>query len=41
MDIIKMDLREFGWVVMDWIDLAVERDRWRALVTTVTKIRVS
>jgi hypothetical protein len=30
---IKMDLREMGWGVMDWIDLAQDRDQWRALVT--------
>jgi hypothetical protein len=29
---IKMDLREIGWVGMDWIDLAEDRDEWRALV---------
>jgi hypothetical protein len=27
-----MDLREIGWVGMDWIDLAEDRDEWRALV---------
>jgi hypothetical protein len=30
-----MDLRERGWGGMDWIDLAQDRDPWRALVTTV------
>jgi hypothetical protein len=34
-DNIKMDLREVGWDGMDWIDLAQDRDQWRALVTTV------
>jgi hypothetical protein len=34
-DNVKMDLREIGWVGMDWIDLAQERDQWRALVITV------
>jgi hypothetical protein len=29
---IKMDLREIGWGDMDWIDLARDRDQWRALV---------
>jgi hypothetical protein len=35
-DNIKMDLivREIGWEVMDWIDLAQDRDRWTALVNT-------
>jgi hypothetical protein len=30
-DNIKMDLREIGWGDMDWIDLAQDRDQWRAL----------
>jgi hypothetical protein len=30
MDNIKMDLREVGWDGMDWIDLAQDRNRWRA-----------
>jgi hypothetical protein len=36
-DNIKMDLREIGWGCMDWIDLAQDRDQWRALVNTVIK----
>jgi hypothetical protein len=40
-DNIKMDLREIGWGVMDWIDLAQDRDQWRALVSTVMNVRVS
>jgi hypothetical protein len=39
-DNIKMDLREIGWDGMDWIDLAHDRDRWRALVNTVMNLRV-
>jgi hypothetical protein len=35
-----MDLREIGWGGMDWIDVAQDRDRWRALVNTVMKLRV-
>ena len=35
-----MDLREFGWGGTDWIDLAQDRDRWRALVNTVMNRRV-
>jgi hypothetical protein len=31
----KMDLREIGWGGVDWIDLARDRDQWRALVNTV------
>jgi hypothetical protein len=34
-DNIKIDLREIGWVGMDWIDLAQDWDHWRALVSTV------
>jgi hypothetical protein len=39
-DNIKMDLRKIGWGVMDWIDLAQDRDQWRALVNAVMKLRV-
>jgi hypothetical protein len=39
-DNIKMDLREIGWDGMDWIDLAYDRDQWRALVNTVINLRV-
>jgi hypothetical protein len=35
-----MDLREIGWDVMDWIDLAQDRDQWRALVITVMNLWV-
>jgi hypothetical protein len=38
--IIKMDLREIGRDGMDWIDLAKYRDQWRALVNTLTNLRV-
>jgi hypothetical protein len=30
-----MDLREIGWDGVDWIDMAQDRDQWRALVNTV------
>jgi hypothetical protein len=36
----EMDLREIGWDGMDWIDLAEDRDQWRALVDTVMNLRV-
>jgi hypothetical protein len=39
-DNIKMDLREVGWGGMDWINLAQDKDRWRALVYTVMNLRV-
>jgi hypothetical protein len=39
-DNIKMDLPEIGWESMDWIDLAQDRDRWRAVVNTVMNLRV-
>jgi hypothetical protein len=35
-----MDVREIGWCGMDWIDLAEDRDQWRALVNTVMNLRV-
>jgi hypothetical protein len=37
---IKIDLREMEWGHMDWIDLAQDRDQWRALVNTVMDLRV-
>jgi hypothetical protein len=35
---IKMSLREIRWGDMDWIDLAQDRDQWRALVNTVMNL---
>jgi hypothetical protein len=40
-DNINMDLREVGWEGADWINLAQDRDRWRAVVYTVMNLRVS
>jgi hypothetical protein len=37
---IKMGLREIGWDGVDWINLAQDRDQWRALVNTVMNLRV-
>jgi hypothetical protein len=39
-DNIKIDLREIEWDGMDWIDLAQDRDQWRALMNTVMNLRV-
>ena len=36
----KMDLQEVGGGCEDWMELAQDRDRWRALVSTVMKLRV-
>jgi hypothetical protein len=35
-----MDLREIGFGDVDWINLAQDRDGWRALVNTVMNLRV-
>jgi hypothetical protein len=37
---INMDLREIGWDGVDWIDVAQERDQWRALVNTIMNLWV-
>jgi hypothetical protein len=39
-DNIKIDLGEIGGDGMDWIELAQDRDQWRALVNTVMNLRV-
>jgi hypothetical protein len=39
-DGIRMDLREIGLGVVDWIRLAQDRDRWRAVVSAVMNLRV-
>jgi hypothetical protein len=39
-DNIEMDLLEIGVSVVDWIGLAQDRYRWRALVNSVMKLRV-
>ena len=39
-DNIKMYLKEVGWCCGDWMELAGDRDRWRALVSTVMNFRV-
>jgi hypothetical protein len=40
MDNIKMGLRETGWRGIDWINLAQNRDKWRALVNSVPNFQV-
>jgi hypothetical protein len=37
---IKMDVLEIGWGGVDWIGLAQDRDKWRALVNAVINLRV-
>jgi hypothetical protein len=40
MDNIKIDLLEMGLNVVDWIGLAQDRYKWRALVNAVMNLRV-
>ena len=39
-DNIKMDFQEVGYVGMDWIELAQDRDRWWVLVNAVMNLLV-
>jgi hypothetical protein len=40
LDNIRIDLVEVGWGDVDWIGLAQDRGRWRALVNSVLNLRV-
>jgi hypothetical protein len=37
---IRMGFREIGWGSVEWIQMAQDTDRWRALVNTVMNLRV-
>jgi hypothetical protein len=39
-DNIRMDLVEVGWGDVDWISIAKDRDKWRALVSVIMNLRV-
>jgi hypothetical protein len=39
-DNVKIDFREIGWGGVDWIDMAQDRDQWRALVNTALNLQV-
>jgi hypothetical protein len=39
-DNIRMDIGEVGWCDVDWIGLAQDRNRWRALVNSVLNLRI-
>jgi hypothetical protein len=40
-DNVKMDLKEIGWDGIDWVDLAQDRDQWRALVNATMNLQVA
>jgi hypothetical protein len=39
-DNIKTDLKEIGWELADWIELAQDRDKWLALVNMVMNLQI-
>jgi hypothetical protein len=40
LDNIRINLVEMGWGDVDWIGLAQDRDRWRALVNSILNLRI-
>jgi hypothetical protein len=40
-DNIKMDLREIGWEVVNWMLLTEDKDQWRAVINTVMNLWIS
>jgi hypothetical protein len=36
----KIDLRDIEWGGINWIDLALDRDQWKAVMNSVTNLRV-
>jgi hypothetical protein len=40
-DIIKINLREVRWGVMDWIDLAQDRERWLLILNAIMNLRIA
>jgi hypothetical protein len=41
MGILKTNLKEIGWKVVDWINLAQDKDQWRAVPNTVMNMWVT
>jgi hypothetical protein len=39
-DNVKMDSREIGWGVVDWINLTLDKDKWRALVNMIMSLQI-
>jgi hypothetical protein len=37
---IRIDFKEIGWELVDWIHLAQDRDQWRAIVNTAMNLQV-
>jgi hypothetical protein len=38
--ILKWILEKYDWMVMDWIDLAQDRNQWRALMNTIINVQI-